>query len=450
MNTWKITGPTKISGEVKIRGNKNSALPCIAASLLLPHSQQNHSGIILKNIPRIKDVFVLCDILKHLGINAAWTDTHTLELKVVNIPDKLNISPEITKKIRGSILLLGPLAGKYKEFSLPIPGGDKIGTRPLNAHIEAFRDLGFIIEETEEENNARHIKIAESESENNDEKVKKLWLIERSVTLTENLLLFSPFMGINKNLFIYPAACEPHVVTLCNLLLKMGAKISGKGSSNISIFWKQPPQLKESFKFEIDSDHVEATTYAIAAALTKSDLTIHLNNTRHLILIDRYMKLMGVNTNLNNHEQTWTILGTQSSFEKKSHLKVIKAEPWPGFPTDVMSLFVVLATQCIGSFKFIEYMYDDRFGFVQALKDMGAVIEENPPHVIKVHGPAKLSGQKAFMRPDIRSGAALLLAALCANGTTELYDEKGVIERGYEKLPETLAKLGAHIENTKN
>ena len=439
MNSWTISGPTKISGEINVHGNKNSSFPCIASSLLIPDVGQS---ITLQNIPRIRDVFSLCDIIKYLGIRAEWIDEHILKLQRDNKVNLVSIPPEIMSKLRGSMILLGPLMGFYKNFSLPKPGGDKIGNRPLTAHIAAFRDLGFSIEESDSG------LVINSQNQLNfekKEKINKVWLIERSVTATSSLLLFSASMSTNKNLFIYGAACEPHISTICDLLTIMGAEITGRESNYLNISW--PNKItKSSIKFRLDDDHIEATTYAIAAAITRSDLIINFSHPQNLELINRYLNWMGVRSKIDVKNKKWTIKGSQSNLELSPELRTIKAEPWPGVPTDIMSLLIVLATQCKGTIKFTEYMYDDRFSFVQTLKDMGASIEENPPHVIKVHGPTQLHGQEAFVRPDIRSGAALLLAALCAKGMTILHDKNNVIERGYEKLPEILTTLGANID----
>ena len=445
METWEIKGPNKLSGEVKIHGNKNSTFPCIAASLLLKNPEQS---IILGNVPQIKDVFVLIDVIKYLGIDAIWLDENTLKLSPIeNFKiDTVSIPDEIMAKIRGSVVLLGPLIAKFKSFSLPRPGGDKIGSRPLTAHILAFRDLGFSIEEKDGGlfiNQQEKFDFSKNDPFN---KKRRVWLTERSVTATESLLLFSSSLNIDEELTIYGAACEPHIMTICKLLSKMGAEISGENSNCIKIKWPNGVH-QPSEKFMLDDDHIEAATYAVAAAITKSDVVINFKNSEFLELMDRYLKWVGVKTTLNISENKWSIFGSKSNFEISPDLKVIKAEPWPGFPTDAMSLFLVLATQCHGSVKFLEYMYEDRFTFVQILKDMGARIEENPPHVIKVHGPTPLSGQETFVRPDIRSGAALLLASLCAKGSTTLHDKNNVIGRGYEKLPETLISLGADIEN---
>ena len=223
----------------------------------------------------------------------------------------------------------------------------------------------------------------------------------------------------------------------------MGADIQGLYSSVVSERWPQGRHAPDA-PVRLDDDFMEATTYAIAAAITHGDVAMAFENAGlYLHLIDRYLNWMGVRTELTAHG--WRILGSASTLHVDPTLTVIKAEPWPRFPTDVMSMAVVLATQCTGSLKFVEYMYDDRFGFVQSLRDLGARITPTSAHTIAVSGPTPLTGNEVFLRPDIRSGAAMLLAALVCRGTTVLHDRNRVIERGYQDLPQILADLGARI-----
>jgi UDP-N-acetylglucosamine 1-carboxyvinyltransferase len=262
------------------------------------------------------------------------------------------------------------------------------------------------------------------------------------------LLLYSAFLGPDERLTIVDAACEPHVVTLCEVLIAMGASIDGLYSNLLTVRWPEGPDSPAA-PIRLDDDFMEAATYAIAAALTKGDVTIPFRRAGlYLHQMNRYLERMGVTTELT--AEHWHVYGSRSRLHIDSSLTVIKAEPWPRFPTDVMSMFVILATQCTGQLKFIEYMYDDRFGFVQSLRDIGARIEGDGKHAIIVRGPTPLKGDEMFLRPDIRSGAAMLLAALAASGTTVLHDRGAVIERGYQELPQTLAALGARIEKLPN
>lgn len=429
---WNIGTGARLSGIVPIHGNKNAALPAMTAALLLPLG----GTLILEQVPRISDVSVLLDILGHLGISSHWIKPQQLSLTRERPADREPIVPaELTSRIRGSITLLGPLSGMYQHFRLPKPGGDKIGGRPIGAHITALSDLGIdVADET------GYFVCLRTDAQLHG---GTIMLTEQSVTATLMLLLYSGFLPPHEQLTIIDAACEPHVVSLCTILEAMGARIEGIYSNLLRISWPDGRHAPAT-PVRLDDDFMEATTYAIAAAITRSDLVIPFHNAGiYLFLIDRYLGWMGVSTAL-EHDR-WSIFGSRSTLAIDPTLTTIKAEPWPRFPTDVLSMFIVLATQCTGTLKFVEYMYDDRFGFVQSLRDIGARIEQMPPHAIVVHGPTHLAGNELFLRPDIRSGAAMLLAALGSSGTTVLHDRGGVIERGYQQLPETLASLGAPI-----
>lgn len=434
--TWRIHGGKRLSGTVSLHGNKNSALPAMAASLLLAKSGQR---IVLDNVPRIRDVQVLSDILGHLGIRASWLGPDRLSLeRIRRFPKAPDIPRGVVARIRGSIILLGPLAGIWPEFKLPKPGGDKIGTRPITAHMNALADLGVRITD-------RRGVLTVRRTVTDSVPRLSVWLTEQSVTATEAVLLYSPFLGSRTTLTVYGAACEPHIVTLCRLLSAMGARIGGAGSNRLTVRWPRAPRPPKD-PVRLDDDFMEATTYAVAAAVTGSDLDIRFSRPADLELIDRYLRWFGVRSEVVPSRKLWRILGSRSPLRVDARLQVIKAEPWPRVPTDVMSVLVVLATQCSGTVKFLEYMYDDRFGFVQMLQDMGARISAQGPHVISVTGPTPLAGNEMLMRPDIRSGAAMLLAALAGQGASVLHDRNDVIGRGYQELPESLARLCASVE----
>lgn len=434
--TWRIKGHVRLKGTMSVHGNKNSALPCIAASLLL---QKVGQSMVLSNVPRIRDVLVMADILPAFGITAAWERSGRLRLsRTEPMPKQVAAPREAIALIRGSIILLGPLAGRYSSFKLPKPGGDKIGTRPITAHLSALADLGVRVSDRR-----GMLEVKRSRS-NSDVRKLRVWLTEQSVTATEILLLHSAFLN-GKELTLFGAATEPHIVALCRLLVTMGARIQGISSNILTVYW--PRTIREPKKaFRLDDDFMEASTLAVAAAVSRSNVDISYHNPADLELTDRYMKWMGVETELDVANRRWRIRGRTSRMRIRPDFTVIKAEPWPRFHTDIMSLFVVLATQCTGTLKCIEYMYDDRFGFVQALNDMGARIRVQGPHVIVVEGGTPLSGNEMLLRPDIRSGAAMLIAALAARGTSVLHDRKGVVARGYEDLPGALMGAGAKIE----
>lgn len=429
---WQVSTGSRLSGAVFVHGNKNAALPCMAAALLLPVGR----SLTLVNMPRISDVQTMGEILTVYGIAPTWTGPSTLRLTRERYPvDPPVVPAELATRIRGSIVLLGALATQYRSFILAKPGGDSIGGRPITAHITALEDLGF--EVTDEPG------LLRVHRRTRDIAGGTVVLIEQSVTATLMLLLYSACLGPDQHLTIADAACEPHIVTLCGLLESLGARIDGIASNLLTIAWPFGIAARDTSAV-LDGDFMEAATYAIAAAITRSDIDIPFSNAAlTLHLIDRYLGWMGVRTELAAHR--WRILGSRSDLVIRDGLNCIKAEPWPRFPTDVMSMFVVLATQCTGTLKFVEYMYDDRFGFVQSLRDMGARIDIQPPHAITVRGPTALRSNEMFLRPDIRSGASMLLAALAGNGETVLHDHRNVIERGYQDLPQTLAALGARI-----
>jgi UDP-N-acetylglucosamine 1-carboxyvinyltransferase len=404
----------------------------MAASLLLPIGR----SLTLANMPRISDVATMGEILNVYGIAASWSGPSTLVLSRERYLASPPVVPvELATRIRGSIVLLGALATQYRSFPLVKPGGDSIGGRPITAHITALEDLGFGVSDEPG--------LLRIHRKTHDIRGGTVVLTEQSVTATLMLLLYSACLGPGQHLTIADAACEPHVITLCGLLESLGARIDGIASNLLTIAW--PCGVSDTDTSAIlDGDFMEAATYAIAAAVTRSDVDIPFSNAAlTLHIIDRYLGWMGVRTELAAHR--WRIFGSRSDLCIRQGLSVIKAEPWPRFPTDVMSMFVVLATQCTGTMKFVEYMYDDRFGFVQALRDMGALIDVQPPHAITVRGPTGLKSNEMFLRPDIRSGASMLLAALAGNGETVLHDHRNVIERGYQDLPQTLAALGARI-----
>jgi len=430
---WKVGAGARLAGTASVHGNKNAALPCIAAALLLPAGR----SLRLENVPRISDVATLCDIMAVYDVTAEWTGPASLTLRRTGyLPAAPDVPPALASRIRGSIVLLGALATQYPEFRLAKPGGDRIGGRPITAHLTALEDLGYTIGDEPGALTVRRLTP--------DLRGGTVLLVEQSVTATLMLLLYSACLGPQQHLTIMNAACEPHIVTLCGLLETMGARIEGLASNLLTVRW--PDGVSEpGTATRLDDDFMEAATYAVAAAVTKSDLDIPFANAGlHLNLLDRYLEWMGVDTVLERHR--WCIRGASSSRTMSPALRTVKAEPWPRFPTDVMSMFVVLATQCRGTLKFVEYMYDDRFGFVQSLRDIGARIDTFPPHAIVVHGPTPLRGDEFFLRPDIRSGAAMLLAALAAEGTTVLHDRGSVIDRGYQDLPGGLVALGAPIE----
>ena len=443
MSNLKIMGEIKLSGEVVVSGSKNSALPCLAASLLLQPGQTME----LTNIPNIRDVWVFIEMLKNLGIEINWTKPSRLLIKAgpTNLKGrKIKISPGEARKLRASILLLGPLLRFYDKVFLPQPGGCKIGPRPIDTHLEAFEELGIKISSTQD-----GFTCLEKDSLE-ERKTEELWLKETSVTATENILLFTAG-NLKDKLTIRNAACEPHVQTLCFLLKFMGAKISGQKSNLLIVHVRKLGENPAwSLVLEIEPDYIEALTFAVAAAVTKSNIAVKNVNPEHLELIKKYLYQMGVFSYFVNRADgyDWMICG-KNSFEFPPSidpsLKEMKAEPWYGLPTDALPLFLVLATQRKGELGFVDYMYNGRLiNLANALNNMGADIKILGNRGLLVKGPTPLKA-RTQLSPDLRNGVGLVLAALCAEGESVIQNFE-IVERGYENLPEKLTALGAKVE----
>lgn len=457
MSNLKIKGKSELSGQVSVSGNKNAALACLAASLLLPTptkeevlSDNPKFKLSIHNLPKIRDVIVFTEILQRLGVRVdRFSKENSIDIrKEINSDSgtEIKILSEEARKLRASVLLLGPLLRLYQKVTLPQPGGCKIGPRPIDTHLEAFQELGMHVKETEDGSY-----VVERDPAKEDLAVHEIWLRETSVTVTENILLFAA--GNTKNtLVIRNAACEPHVETLCWLLNFMGAKISGIGTNVLSIgahsnFGRE---RKNPIMIEIEPDYVEATTFAVAAAVAKSNVTVKNIQPNHLFLIEKYLRKMGLKSLIcldikGNYE--WQIFGKDSESKISHKLKEIKAEPWYGLPTDVLPLFLVLATQCEGELELIDYMYNGRLiNLGNALNNMGADIKFLGNRGLLVKGPTPLKS-RIHLSPDLRNGVGLVLAGLCAEGETVIQNFE-IVERGYEKLPEKLTALGAKVEVT--
>ncbi|MBI2676972.1 MAG: UDP-N-acetylglucosamine 1-carboxyvinyltransferase [Candidatus Yanofskybacteria bacterium] len=447
MSNLKITGKTELSGEIAVSGNKNSALPCLAASLLLEPDQTME----LANIPDIRDVRVFIEMLRNLGLEINRTKPGVLLIKADSTrlggpgDKEIRIPMEEARKLRASILLVGPLLRLYDRVLLPQPGGCKIGPRPIDTHLDAFKELGIKIKNTDDGFTC----LERNRLEESDE-VKELWLKETSVTATENILLFAAG-SLNNHLIIKNAACEPHIQTLCYLLELMGAKISGQESNLLTV---HAGKLGENpawpLAAKIEPDYIEALTFAVAAAVAKSNVIVKNIYPKELELIKKYLDQMGVFSYFaeRTNSYDWLIWG-KKVFEFppaiSPALKEIKAEPWYGLPTDALPLFLVLATQRKGELEFIDYMYNGRLiNLANALNNMGADIKILGNRGLLVKGPTPLRG-RTQLSPDLRNGVGLVLAGLCAEGESIIQNFE-IVERGYQKLPEKLSALGAKVE----
>lgn len=412
-----ITGGKKLDGEIDVLGSKNAALPIIAATLL------SEEEIILENIPLIGDVFAMLDILKSMGSKQRWLAERTLSVKNNEIePGKINQS--LVNKIRASVLLIGPLLAKFGSAKIHSPGGCHIGARPLDAHLKAFGDAGAEIDFDERTNlyNLRLPKVTCS----------TITLKEQSVTATENLMMFfSLFPGKAE---IRLSAVEPHVVDLGKFLMNLGVGARGLGTTTIRIKGEKKLTSK-NVRHSIVADYIEAGTFLVLAAVTNSKIGIRNFPATHLESVLQKAKDFGVKYLFKD-----SLFIVEPSLLKASY---VKTQPHPGFPTDLQSLFGLLATQAKGESVIFDTLYEGRLKYVEELKKMGAQAKILDLHRAIVFGPTGLRGAE-IESPDLRAGALLVIAALAANGSSVLHNIKQ-IDRGYERLEERLRILGADI-----
>lgn len=422
MAKYIIEGGHKLTGEIAVSGNKNSVLPCLAASLL------TRDEVILENVPNISDVETEIQILKNLGAEVSFQNhiikVHCREITGDNGSDTPVLHKKLAGKLRASILLVGPLLARVSKVEFPHPGGCIVGKRVISAHLSGLADLGYTLKPSNE-----GYRCSKSTKLHEDVTV---FLEERSVTATENLIMAS-VLG-EKTVIIKNCAEEPHIVDLCNLLNLMGAKISGIGSSTLVI---PGTSRLHGAKFRIGCDYIELVTYAIAGVLTNGSVAFtncSLDNLEPILLP---LKKAGITFK----EVDGKI---RTAYRQLTAVPKLHTNVWPGFPTDLMSAFIVLATQSKGVSLLHDWMYESRMFFADKLISMGADITLADPHRVIVSGPTELR-RKELESPDIRAGMALVLAALCAQGISTI-NKAELIERGYEEVVGNLSRLGAKIE----
>lgn len=423
MDQFIVKGGNRLNGEIVPSGNKNEALPAMAALLL------SDQPIILHNLPNIGDINSMKSILEGLGTSISYKGENSFQFDssqlITSEPDRL-----LSESIRGSFLLISPLLHRFKKARIYTPGGDSIGRRRLDTHIIALQALG-----------ARITKEADAFIvESSDLKGADILLDEASVMATENTVM-AAVLAEGKTT-IYNAACEPHVQGLCHMLNMMGAKISGIGSNLLTI---EGVEKLHGGEHTIQPDHTEVGSLIGLAAVTGSELKIIKPGVDKLGLIIQYFRRLGVNMKTENGDilvpgdQDLTI---QSDIDQS--IPKIDDAPWPGFPADLTSIMTVVATQCIGTVLIFEKMFESRLFWVDGLIRMGAKIVLCDPHRAIVVGPSRLKGT-TLASPDIRAGMALLIAALCAEGTSEIQNIHQ-IDRGYARIDERLNALGADIQ----
>ena len=422
MHEYRIEGGFPIKGKITAAGNKNAALPCIAATLLTDEK------VTLRNIPEIEDAGVMFKILQGLGASVKKVEKHVWEVTAQKIDTAL-IPPELSKKIRASILFAGPLIARLGKASMMPPGGDVIGRRRLDTHFLALTELGARVDIDGKFEFSAHKLVGDD-----------IFLDETSVTATENAVMAAALAEGRTT--ITNAASEPHVQDLCKMLIAMGAKITGVGSNILTI---DGVKKLHGCDFAIGPDYMEIGSFIGLAAATRGSVTIENINPPDMRPLRIAFGKLGIR---------WNITGNTLEVAANQDMKVnpdlggmipkIDDSPWPGFPPDLTSIMTVVATQVEGNVLIFEKMFESRMFFVDKLIGMGARITLCDPHRAVVSGPCVLHGDK-LVSPDVRAGMAMVIAAMIARGESSISNVYQ-IERGYENLIPRLKALGARIE----
>mgnify|MGYP000985375124 CR=1 FL=1 len=424
MQKFVIQGGVPLSGEITAAGNKNAALPILAACLL------TEEVVTIANVPRIRDTEAQLALLESIGVEVEWVEENTVRLCARDVENKA-LDEDLSAAIRASFLLAGPLLARFGSVEMPPPGGDFIGRRRLDAHLDAFRDLGARV------GGKRWIELQAPPS---GLKAAKIFMDEPSVMGTENALMAAALT--EGTTVISNAASEPHVQDLALLLDQMGAKIEGIGSNVMTVHGQKKLGGTE---FRVSPDHIEIASFMALAAATGGKLRIKEVKASDLMMIRRQFRRLGLQS---------VIEGTDLIVPPRQELMIqpdmggaipkIEDGPWPAFPADLTSIAVALATKAHGEILIFEKMFESRLFFVDKLVAMGAKITLCDPHRVIISGPTDLHGERVDS-PDIRAGMAMLIAALAAEGKSEIGNIRQ-IDRGYENIDDRLRSLGAHIE----
>jgi UDP-N-acetylglucosamine 1-carboxyvinyltransferase len=422
MESFVIEGGRPLSGRIRAAGNKNGALPILAATLL------STAPVTLRNVPRIRDVETMVELLADLGADAEWVGRNEVRVHAEELarsePDE-----ELCRRIRASFLLAAPLLARTGRATMPPPGGDVIGRRRLDTHIHAFEQLGVEIEA------GRRYELRVGRLQGRD-----IFLDEASVMGTENAIMAA--VCAEGETVVGNAACEPHVQDLCRFLGSLGARIEGIGSNVLHI---RGVRALEGGEYRIGADHIEVASFVGLAAVTGGELVVEDVVPADLLPLEHHFDRIGVR---------WDVEGDTVRVPAGQELVVrddlggqipkIEDGPWPAFPADLTSIALAVATQARGTILIFEKMFENRLFFVDKLVGMGARIILCDPHRAVVTGPAQLYGER-LASPDIRAGMAMLIAALCAEGVSTIGNVRE-IDRGYERIDERLRDLGARIE----
>jgi UDP-N-acetylglucosamine 1-carboxyvinyltransferase len=420
--SFVIEGGRPLNGSVRVAGNKNAALPIVAACVL------TDEPVMLSNVPAITDVETMLELVADLGVDVEHLGEGRIRIHAQRIA-KHELDEELCSRIRASILLAGPLLAREREAIVPPPGGDVIGRRRIDTHVYAFERLGTTVTAN------RRLRLRTEGLVGTH-----LFLDEASVTGTENAIMAAVLA--RGETVIGNAACEPHVQDLCNFLNALGARIQGIGSNVLLI---QGVDRLGGGQWRICPDHIEVASFVGLGAVTEGELVIEDVDPAHMIAVWPGFERLGVR---------WETDGPRIRVPAAQDLVVrddvgsqipkIEDGPWPSFPADLTSIVLSVATQAEGTVLIFEKMFENRLFFVDKLINLGARIILCDPHRAIVNGPARLYGER-MVSPDIRAGMAMLIAALCAEGTSTI-GNIGEIDRGYERIDERLRALGASIE----
>jgi UDP-N-acetylglucosamine 1-carboxyvinyltransferase len=423
MEKFIIEGGTPLSGTIVPAGNKNAALPALAATLLTA------GEVVLRNVPRIRDVQAMVELLVRLGAKAEWRDENVIAVQCDEV-GRTDVDPDCAERIRASFLLAGPLLARFGTADMPPPGGDVIGRRRLDPHLDAFRALGASVRAD------RSIELRAPDGLH----ACDFFMDEASVMATENALMAAALTP--GSTVIHNAASEPHVQDLARLLMQMGARIEGIGSNLLIIHGQEELGGAD---YAIGPDHIEIGSFIALAACTGGELRIRDCVPDDLRMTRLAFERIGCRI---EYDGTDVVVPPGQRLIVKSDegdaVSKIEDGPWPAFPADLTSIALALATQAEGLVLIHEKMFENRLFFVDKLVSMGARVIVCDPHRAVVSGPSRLHGER-MESPDIRAGMAMLIAALCAEGRSEIGNIRQ-IDRGYERIDERLRALGARIE----
>jgi UDP-N-acetylglucosamine 1-carboxyvinyltransferase len=423
MDKFVIEGGYPLSGTVVPAGNKNAALPMLAACLL------TEEEVVIGNVPRIRDVDAMLALLEDLGVSVSWREDHEVALRAASLTSS-EVDAELAARIRASFLLAGPLVARLGEAHMPPPGGDFIGRRRLDPHLDALRALGAQV----------HVNRGYEMWAPDGLRACEFFMDEASVMATENTLMAAALTQGTTT--IRNAASEPHVQDLARMLVHMGARIDGIGSNVLVVHGRN--RLGGTHA-HVSPDHIEVGSFMALAAVTGGEIRIKGTVPADLKMVRMVFERLGLKS---HHDGPDLIVPPEQRLQVKDDagdaIPKIDDGPWPAFPADLTSIALAVATQAEGMVLIHEKMFENRLFFVDKLTSMGARIVLCDPHRAIVSGPSRLHGER-MESPDIRAGMAMLIASLCAEGVSEI-GNVGQIDRGYERIDDRLRELGARIE----